>query len=198
MPIFEPDLVRRSDLSMTETATLATPGAVGAHGLGEIGEALHAQPLQHMLVIVERMARQEEADGVVLAPQPLGRSPGLDRRDAEGLLHHAAAEQLRLAAGSRLARAVRQGQHAVDRRHGAGAVRLQRIERAGRDQRLDGAAVDQLGVDPAGEIGKVRERAAGAARGHDGFDRRAADALDRAQRIADRAVRRRRTRRRSG
>ena len=55
---------------------------------------LHPQPLQDGSVIVERMAGQEETDGVVFAPQPLGRQPGLDLRQHDGRRIGGAAEHV--------------------------------------------------------------------------------------------------------
>ncbi|CAM5215216.1 hypothetical protein BTHI11S_06304 [Bosea thiooxidans] len=119
-----------------------------------------------MLVIIERVAGEEEADRLVLALELLGRRPGLDLRDAERLLDHAAAEEIELAGGRFVADTVRKRQHAVDRRHRAGAILLQLVERPGGDERFQRTAIDQLGVDAAREIGKVAEGAARLARRH--------------------------------
>ena len=75
MPIFEPDLVRRSERSSTVAASRADVAPL-LHRAGEIGPALDAQALQRAVIRVERMARQKEADGVELAPQPVGGGQG--------------------------------------------------------------------------------------------------------------------------
>ena len=64
------------------------------------------------------------------------------------------------------------------------AVRLQRIEGAGLDQRLDRALVDALAVDARAEVEQAAERAALFARRDDGLDRALAGALDGAQPVA--------------
>ncbi|VWC24279.1 hypothetical protein BTE28158_06003 [Burkholderia territorii] len=72
------------------------------------------------------------------------------------------------------------------RREHLRAIRVQRIERAGTDQRLDRAAVDHTPVDPLAEIEQVGERLF-LARAQDLLDRVLAAALHRAETVADRA-----------
>ena len=54
-------------------------GRAGLHRAGELRPGLHAQPLQRRRIVVERMARQEEADRIVFLLQLLLRQPRLDR-----------------------------------------------------------------------------------------------------------------------
>src|SRR5690606_9299334 len=66
-------------------------------------------------------------------------------------------------------------------------VGTETIQRAGADQRLQGALVDALEVDPRAEVEEVLERPL-ATRLNDRLHRRLADALDRAEAVDDAAV----------
>ena len=57
-------------------------------------------------------------------------------------------------------RALAGGQHGVDAGEGAGAVALERIEGAGRDQAFQHALVDRARIDAGGEVGEIGERPA--------------------------------------
>jgi hypothetical protein len=72
----------------------------------------------------------------------------------------------------------------ADRREQACAPRVDGIESAGTDQRLDGAPIDAALVDAAAKIEQVGERTHGAHR-DDRLDRGPAGALDPAQAVAD-------------
>ncbi len=72
----------------------------------------------------------------------------------------------------------------ADRREQACAPCVDRVEGAGTDQRLDGAAIDAALVDASAEIEQVGERALGS-RGDDRLDRGPAGALDPAEAVAD-------------
>ena len=164
----------------------------------ELGIGLHAQALERGGVVVERMAGEEEADGVEFLLQPLGRGPRLDVRQPDRLARGRSAEgELQRAALGRLVLALRHRQHAVDRREHARAVAFERVERARRGEALQHALVDGARIDAAGEVRKVGERLV-AARLDDRLDRLAADAFERRERVVDGVARRRRTRRPSG
>ena len=137
-----------------------------------------------MGVVVERMAGEEEPDGVVFALQPLRRQPRLHRRNGEGLARRRPAEQLVLSDGGGLVRALGGGEHHVDRRGGTGAVGLEPVEGAGRREALEHPLVEGARIDAVGEIGEIRERPL-APRRDDRLDRLPADPLQRRQRIED-------------
>ena len=84
MPILLPVLVRRS---VRDTTVAATRPAL-APDFTERENSVQDCTLSFCSsdgVFVERMAGQEEADGVVFALQLVGRQPGLDRGDGDGL-----------------------------------------------------------------------------------------------------------------
>src|SRR5262249_24104620 len=67
-----------------------------AHGARKLRPGLHPHALEGGGVIVERVAREEETDGVELLLQPLGRKPWLDLAKCQRRARRAAAEQFRL------------------------------------------------------------------------------------------------------
>ena len=183
MPILVPFLVRRSVRATTVPATRPAP-APAFTARRKLRPGLHAQPLERGGIIVERMAAEEEADGVVFALQPLGRQPVFDRRQHDRRRRGRAAEQLRLADRRILVGALRGGEHGVDGGKSARAVFLDGVEGAGGDEAFQHALVDRARIDAAGEIGKIGERPL-AARGENALDRLAADAAQRRQRVVD-------------
>src|SRR5712691_8057212 len=72
MPILLPVRVRRSTRATTVPATRPALAP-------ELGPGLHPHALERDGIVVERVAGEEEADGVELLLQPLGRKPGLER-----------------------------------------------------------------------------------------------------------------------
>ena len=62
---------------------------------------------------------------------------------------------------------------------------LSAVERAGGGQAFELAAVEQPGIDPLGEIVEAGERPVGLALGDQRLHRFLADALERAERVAD-------------
>ena len=172
-------------------------GRAGLHGAGKLRPRLHPQPLQRDGVVVERMAGQEEADGVVFAAQPLGRQPRLDLRQHDGRRVGGAAEHVVLTDGDGLVAALACRQDGIGAGEHPRAVRVQRIEGAGGGEALDDALVDRARIDPRGEIRKRGEQAR-LARLDDQVDRLPADALERRQRVVDGVVADLEGRRRSG
>ena len=138
----------------------------------------------------ERMARQVEAERHLLLRQALGfastraSQPVARRRAAAFLAEQRHLRRRRLRARSPASSATPTDASSDD------APRIDRVERAGADQRLDDAPVDDALVDAAAEVEQVGERAARLARRDDRLDRGLAGALDRAQAVADAASRR--------
>ena len=150
-------------------------------------------------VIVERMAGEEEADRLVFAPQPLRRQPRLDLRACT--IGSGAAPRRRTIRSGRCvaaswARCARASTASIGR-EGAGAVRLELVERAGGGETFQHALVDRARIDAPGEVGEVGERALARAPRRSPSTACAADALERRKRIMDGVARRRRNRRRS-
>ena len=143
------------------------------------------------------MAGEEEADGVELLLQPLGRQPGLDI--AERKRRRAApppnSSDCPTATSSCVRCAV--ASIGVDGREHARAIAFERIEGAGGGEALQHALVDRARIDAAGEIGQIGERPL-AARLDDRLDRLAADALERRERVVDGVALDLEVRRRSG
>ena len=185
MPILLPVLVRRSvrDTTVAATRPAVAPAFTERR---ELGPRLHlAASCSSGGVFVERMAGQEEADGVVFALQLVGRQPGLDRGHGDGLAVRQAPPNMSFcptATASWVRCAV--DEHGVDGGVRARAVRLERVERAGRGEAFQHALVDRARIDAAGEIGEVGERLV-AARRDDAVDRLPADALERGERVVD-------------
>ncbi len=85
-------------------------------------QRLHPQPLQHGGVIVERMAGQEEADGVVFTAEFFGRQPRLDLRQHDGRRVGGVAEHVVLTDRCGLMAALAGGENGVGAGKDAGAV----------------------------------------------------------------------------
>ena len=165
MPILLPVLVRRSVRDTTVPATRPPPSA-GLHRAGEFRPGQHAQPLERRGIIVERMAGEEEADGVVFLSQPVGRQPRLDRRQHQPLAAAGPPNSSFWPTRRIVVGALRRGQHRIDGGEGARPVRLERIERAGGGKAFQHPLVDGARIDAAGEVGEIGERLV-AARGDD-------------------------------
>src|SRR6478752_178892 len=100
--------------SAVRKRSTAVPGASARlRGARKLPPGLHAQPFERGGIIVERMAAEEEADGVVFALQPLGRQPVFDRGQNERRGRGRAAEQLRLADRRVLVGTLRGGEDGV-------------------------------------------------------------------------------------
>ena len=127
------------------------------------------------------------AKGVALAGQAAFGGPVVDFDELERGGGRAAAAEHVVLSGQRVAGQLLGRAHRLRQlREQARAVLRQRIHRPGQDQRFERALVDLLGIDAHAEIAEVAERAAALARLHDVVDRAFADALDRAEAIADR------------
>src|SRR3974390_2614767 len=96
------------------TGDAASRRRAAFHRAGELRPWLHTQLLQDRRVVVERMARQEEADRIVFALEPVGRQPGLGLRQQDRLPLAPAAEEFTLPDRCRLMRALGAGEHDVD------------------------------------------------------------------------------------
>ncbi len=135
------------------------------------------------------MAGEEEANGVQLARQPIGRHPRfgsakLDRRRRP----RRAGEEVVLAAALVFQRPGAGGHDAIDIGEGGCPVDAELIERAGGGERLQRALVDQTRVYGAGERRNVAEGPALGSLGTDMIDCLTPDITQRGKRIADGAV----------
>ena len=198
MPILLPVRVRRSVRATTVPATRPAV-APALHRARELGPGLHAQLLQHGGVIVERMAGEEEADRVVFALQPLGRQPGLDRRQRDRLARCRPPPNNSLCpTAAVLVRALR-ASRAWRRRPAKTRARFasKRVEGAGGGQAFQHALVDGARIDARGEVGEVGERRSPRAATIASTAWRA-DAFERGERVDGWCCLRPRSRRRSG
>ena len=130
------------------------PPSAGARSDGQFGEALDLVRGEQVALAVDRMGREIEAEGVALGGHPLGQRPvrvarQADRRDP-GVGR--AAEQAVLAAGALVVRRGGVGEDGLGRGVDRGAIGLERVERARGGEAFELAAVEQLGIDPRGEI----------------------------------------------
>ena len=132
-----------------------------------------------------RMSRQVVPETRLFVREPLALAPlAHDRermagRGAAGVV----AEQRHL--GRRALGALGVIHRWPHRRDQARPARVDRVERTGANERLDGAPVHRALVDAAAELEQILERSAGAARRGDRLDRRLPGALDAAQSVAD-------------
>ncbi len=143
-----------------------------------------------MLVLIDRVGGEIEAKGVALGRHPLGKRPPRVARQADG--HHvfglaAAAEQTALPAGLLVMRTRGMGEDGLSAGMHRGAVRIEAVERTGRSEALELAAVEDPGIDPRGEILKTAEGLFHPF-SDQFFHRLLADALERAERVAHTAV----------
>ena len=106
-------------------------GRAGFDRTRELRPGLHPQPLQHGGVIVERMAGQEEADGVVFATELFGRQPRLDVRQHDGRRVGRAAEHVVLADARSLVAALARRQNRLAACEYPRAIGIESIEGAG-------------------------------------------------------------------
>ena len=163
----------------------------------QVGD-LAAHELAHLrAALVEQMAREVVADGDLLVRQAGLHVPGFDGRIV-GLAGGAAVrvrlvaevEQAALVGMRGLVVGVLEGQADAGQqlRASVQSERMQPVEGAGLDQRLDHALVQALPVDAVREVEDRAERTALGARAQDGLDRALAGALDRPQAVADEPV----------
>ena len=159
----------------------------------EVHDARRRDLPQLLLVFGDRMAGQEQAERLALALQPLRLAPLRKHRDLDRRAFVAgdgtrkAAEEVVLPRGmgarALLAELDRGRQHLGER----GARRAEAVEAAGFQHRLERALARKPEVHAPAEVDEVAERALALALADDRLDRALADALDRAEAIADRA-----------
>src|SRR5262249_3982724 len=135
-------------------------GRTADEPLREDAVADNVDPPQRGAVGIERVRRKIEADGVEFVRQLLQRRPvgndGQGEARASRKIH--AAEQAHLLAVAVVGGALRVAQDALDRLEGLATVGIEAIEGAGIDEVLELALVENLGVEPAGEIEEVAKR----------------------------------------
>src|SRR5439155_24953698 len=147
-------------------------------GVGELAQIL--------LVAVERMPRDEEAERLALGAQLLLARPRAHRRERWwGRGTRPLGEESDLLREALLLAIRRPAHHVVETREESGPVALDRVEGPALDEALDHAPVHQLAPDAEAEVGEAGEGTLGARR-EDRFDRLRADALHRAEAEADR------------
>src|SRR5204863_4825494 len=137
--------------------------------------------------VVERMARQIQAEALALRLEPLPLRPLALRRDLvlELVALLAAPEQRRLTRGDRVRGALGELQHVWDRGHQRRTVDSERVERARARERLEHAPIDFLQIDAPTQIEQALDLPAGGALRHDRVDRARTHALERAEPVAD-------------
>src|SRR6185436_8832726 len=133
----------------------------------EVRERRAREAAQLLAVSVERMAREIEAQALLLVLQALPLVPHRHARELEMRRRIvAAAEEAHLLLEML---AVLRGLDGVaQRREKRRAIGLERVEGAGADERLHGTAVHEAPVHAAAEIGEVAEGTRGFSRGDDG------------------------------
>src|SRR5262249_61443338 len=125
-------------------------------GASEFRPTLHAHALERRHVVVERMSGQEEADGLKLLLQPLGRQPGFDFGQSESGARRGVAErEFEGTAFLGVTGALRLGQNRIDSREDPRTIVFDRVEGAGRGEALEHALVDGTRIDAASEGGAL-------------------------------------------
>src|SRR5690606_12875555 len=137
--------------------------------------------------LVERVAGQEKAQALALGVQNLALRPLAQRRDdvLERGIGLVRAEQPALPDRVHLRGALGELERARNRGHQRRAVHAEAVERARPRERLEHPAPDLLLIDPAAEVEQARVRPVRVALRDDRLDRAPADALDRAEPVAD-------------
>src|SRR5262249_43393728 len=168
----------RAPLAAVENAgaKARTRGAV-AHRANELRPTHGSQPLERRVIGFKRMAGEEEPDGVVLAPEPLGLRPRRGARSQRGRL--GLAEQRIWAGGSLEDAAVGDRKDRLDRGERDRPLWLQAIEGPRRGKALERLLVDMARIEPRREVAK-RSKGAFPPSADERLGLRLADALDRA------------------
>ena len=137
----------------------AADGGAVPHRAAEIGPGLDAQPLEHLVVLVERVAGQEEADRLVLLLQPHDGGPRLAERDAQRDVGVGdAAEHVGDAAGiAALGRALGQAIMASSAAQARARSGSSSSSAPAAIEVLQRALVDDARVHAPGEVGEVLE-----------------------------------------
>ena len=157
MPILLPVLVRRS---MRETTVAATLPAVAPDFTAPVNSAHDCtrSRFKRRRIVVERMARQEEADRVVFLLQLLLRQPRLDCGKDQRRRVGGRAEQAVLAGGLGLHDGSGRPRGLRRRRQRCARGWARCIECAGGGQAFDHPLVQRLRRHARGEVGKRGER----------------------------------------
>ena len=142
--------------------------------------------LREQTVAIDGVRREVEAERLLFLLHPLGQRParacqGRDRRATRV----AFAEQPALPAGPLFVEPRRRRQDRLGDRDNARAVRVDRIECAGRTQRLELPFVEQTRIDALCHIAQRREPPLGVPLGDQFLHRPLADALQRGERVAN-------------
>ena len=166
----------------------------------ELRDARLGEPLDLLGEARQRMARDVEAERVLLAVELLVERPLRQVREIvaarEPSSTRRAAEEIRLAELRLLAPPRGPGERPLRRRGERRAVLPERVERARPDQRVERALVDQARVHALGEVGEGDERPPARARRRIECAAASPDALDRRRGRSGSPRRRRRSSRR--
>ena len=155
------------------------------HDLGELG-GVHVQLRERVRVVAQRVAGDVQAGHVLLKVQARAQAEIRDvgQRGID-LLEHAVAKERHLSDDVALAGAARAVERRLVHGHQLRARRARAVKRAGEDQRLDHALVDQIAREAFAEVEDVLERAGFLADLDDRVDRLVAAGADGAQAEAD-------------
>src|SRR5690606_22970031 len=153
-------------------------------------EHVRDRPVREVLAmlreVVERMAGQIEPEAFALRLKTLPFRPlAHDWKLVLERLARIVAEQGRLSARERMRGMLREAQRVRNRLHQGRAVRTETVERAAARERLEHAPVQLLAVDPAAKIEQILVLAVRLPLRDDRLRGAAADALDRAEPVAD-------------
>ena len=166
----------------------AHAGGAGPDRPAELGPGLDPELAEEVAVLVQGMARQEEADRVVFLLQLVGHRPGVVGRHPQGDVGgRDPAEHVVDAGARRLRGPLGQLHHRLDGGAGPGAIRLDGVHGPGRHEVLQGALVQHARVEPAREAGEILEGPVAAGLDQ-GLDRAPPHPLDRREGVVDAAL----------
>ncbi len=162
-------------------------GPAVLHGQRELRPRLGVQAFQHRFVIVQRMSREEEADGVILALQPFRRQPWFDRRQDDRRRIRETSEHVVLPDRHGRVAALTGGEDGVRTGEHPRPIVVEFVEGPRRRKAFQHALVDRARIDPRCEIRDRRERLV-ASRFDDLLHRLSTDTLERRERVEDLAL----------
>ena len=179
-------LLDRRDVTEERDARAVAAGS-------QLGGRGDAERLGHALEAGQRVARDVEAEDFLLVPQalivlPLGHDGGRLRLARRRGRRRQQIEERGLALGALALLALAGFEREIALGQQVRAGQPERVERAGLDQALDHAPVDQAQVDAHAEVLQRRERAVLGARLEDRLHRGLADVLDGGQAEPDRVA----------
>ena len=156
----------------------------------EPGKAANLVRGEQMTLGIDRVRGEIKAECLALGGHPLGHAPAgiAGQTDPRDLGLRRAPEQTALPAGALVVSGGGVRENGLGGGKEGSAVGVDAIERARGGEAFELAAVEQFGIDPRGEVVERLERAVRAALVNQRRHRFLADALERAERIADLAI----------